>query len=71
MLGRSRGGIGFGVGVGIFKPELESESPEIRRVCSPGHNKLQYSIYVYHHITQNTMTELEHTNLNSTVLAAY
>ena len=42
MVGRSRSGVGVGVGADIFGPELESEleSLEIRRLCSPGYNNM-------------------------------
>ena len=34
VLGRSRSGVGVGVIVNIFRPELESKSLEIRRLVS-------------------------------------
>ena len=40
LLGRSRSGVGVGVGFDILRPEseLESESPKICRLCSTAYN---------------------------------
>ena len=44
LIGRSRSGVRLGIGVGIVRPESESESLKIRRLRSPGSKLTRYLV---------------------------